>query len=255
MEKWLARYRRGERVQVWEEIRALGPRCREREYDDEVARVVAETMARVRINVDRLVAGLREEGYEFVAPTAADYHTDRSRFYPSGAVEDLIAFLEALRGPLPLVMTAWMRQVGDVNLVGNHPLWPRADMYTDALVVEFEYGAWDMTAAEVRAHYRSELEAWQWWAEEAGLEAAGGFCLPFAPDVYHKVNVSGGGPYGIYLPDGAADGLVEVEGGQMYFVDYLRHCFKWGGFPGFETMEAGNDRGVVRRLAEGLLEI
>jgi hypothetical protein len=73
--------------------------------------------------------------------------------------------------------------------------------------------------------------------------------------VYHKVNVSGGAPYGILVPDSSADATINLDGTKMYFVDYLRECFQWGGFPGFGVKEKGRDNGTVRELAEGLLAI
>jgi hypothetical protein len=81
------------------------------------------------------------------------------------------------------------------------------------------------------------------------------FSLAFAPDVYHKVNVSGGTPYAIILPNAGADALIEIYGKQSYFVDYLRECFKWGGFPGFGDKEKGRDNGTIVELVVGLLDI
>ena len=54
--------------------------------------------------------------------------------------------------------------------------------------------------------------------------------LPLAPDRYHKTNTSGGGPYGIVLPDGCADALFTWDT-TMPFVSYLNWVFSEGGFP------------------------
>lgn len=56
------------------------------------------------------------------------------------------------------------------------------------------------------------------------------FLLPLALDKFHKQNVSGGGPYGVVLPDGCVDGLFSWET-TMPFVSYLNWVFSEGGFP------------------------
>jgi hypothetical protein len=255
MSTFLKRYQAGKRITVWNEIRALGAEVRSPHYYEDVKAVVDETMDRVRYNLDLLVARLREDGYKFVWPGHENYYIDRSRCLPNEDTPELIALLEQLTGPIPLVISSWMLRVGDVNLVGNHPKWPEPDMYTDALVVEFEYKSWGLEDDGARSYYEMEYNNWQSWVKEDGLEAVGPFSLAFAPDVYHKVNVSGGTPYAIILPNAGADALIEIYGKQSYFVDYLRECFKWGGFPGFGDKEKGRDNGTIVELVVGLLDI
>jgi hypothetical protein len=55
--------------------------------------------------------------------------------------------------------------------------------------------------------------------------------LTLAPDFLQKANASGGLPYGVTLPDAAADVLFQNEANELPFVAYLRLCFAWGGFP------------------------
>ncbi len=43
--------------------------------------------------------------------------------------------------------------------------------------------------------------------------------------------------YRIVLPNPAADAPVRDELHQTTFINYLRTCFRWGGFPGFEYAE------------------
>jgi len=81
----------------------------------------------------------------------------------------------------------------------------------------------------------------------------GRYVIDIAPDVHHKSNYSGGGPYQIAFPDPGADAAV-LELGAPSFVGYLRECFRWGGFPGLadETTAPADE---LARLTEGLLEI
>jgi hypothetical protein len=59
--------------------------------------------------------------------------------------------------------------------------------------------------------------------------------ISIAPDVFHKDNISGSGPYGLELPNPAADFLFMDEGHDLLFVPYLRFAIlQWGGFPGLE---------------------
>jgi hypothetical protein len=77
-----------------------------------------------------------------------------------------------------------------------------------------------------------------------------------APDIYHKSNISGGLSYGIHLPARGADAGFENDGHETTFVDYLRLCFQWGGFPGLE--QYGEEEWRIARLEElraGLLPI
>ena len=53
------------------------------------------------------------------------------------------------------------------------------------------------------------------------------------------------------FPDARADGELVDERHQLFFVDYLRLCFEFGGFPGYEGK--GTQPQELRALAEGLV--
>ena len=253
MQSFLERYRLGDFDAVWADLRKLGPEARDPDHYTDVWAVCQEAMRRVRRNVEEIIARLSRSGYEFTDPwdgtTVIRPHappTEDSRAFAN--------WLEGLEGTLPLTARAWIEGVGDVNLMGNHPRWPEREMYTDALVIEFEYRTWALgdDAQKVREHYQTEHD---WWNKDGASGEYGPRQIDVAPDVYHKVNVSGGAPYGIIVPDPSADAAINLDGAKMYFVDYLRECFQWGGFPGFGVKEKGRDNGTVRELAEGLLAI
>jgi hypothetical protein len=62
-----------------------------------------------------------------------------------------------------------------------------------------------------------------------------GFFVGLAPDDLHKDNTSGGDPYGLQLPNPAADFPFMYERHDLLFVPYLRLAIlQWGGFPGLE---------------------
>ena len=76
--------------------------------------------------------------------------------------------------------------------------------------------------------------------------------IAIAPDDLHKANISGGAPYEIAIPDLRADGELVNERHRLFFVDYLRLCFEFGGFPGYDGAEKlpGEIAGLKAGLAE-----
>src|SRR5262245_66421957 len=78
-----------------------------------------------------------------------------------------------------------------------------------------------------------------------GSDEDGSTGIAIAPDDLHKANTSGGDPYEIAVPDERADGEVQNERHRVLFVEYLRLCFEFGGFPGYE----GQDRNLPAELA------
>jgi hypothetical protein len=80
----------------------------------------------------------------------------------------------------------------------------------------------------------------EWADERTGVnpEIAGPFRVDLAPDYLHKANISGGPAYGIELPYLGADAPLVNEEHALPFVDYLRLCFRWGGFPRLERHAA-----------------
>jgi hypothetical protein len=151
-------------------------------------------------------------------------------------------------GPVPMVLSSWLRLVGDVWLVGSHPEWPESSA-ADPLVLEVEGSRYP--GMSMRQHYENEFDAWQEWADDN--PDAEGFALPVAPDALHKANVSGGDPYRVPVPDGTAEGLFVAES-PMPFVSYLNLVFRRGGFPGEQAAGDAQQR-VKQSLADGLLEL
>lgn len=111
---YLDRYLAGEHEAVWRELAALGPAVREPPVWDDARAVAAETMRRVRHDVELLVARLGAMGFRFVHPAQA--HEP-----PTPALLARLDALEAQAGPLPLALRAFYETVGSVCLMGAHP--------------------------------------------------------------------------------------------------------------------------------------
>jgi hypothetical protein len=243
---WLDRYRSGEREQVWHELRQYGDRVRTDDLAREAQAVCDEMARRALHNVEVLVARLRAQGFQFHTNDDSREPVAPHRS-PTEQAPSLDAWLRDRFGPIPMVVSSWIRIVGDVWLVGTHPNWPES-YEADALVIELEGARYP--DASIRDYFDGEYEAWQECS--ADDEDAAGFVLPVAPDRLHKANVSGGAPYGVRLPDGTAEGLFVGEVA-MPFVAYLNLAFRHGGFPGSVS---GDQQWMIKKaLAAGLLAL
>jgi hypothetical protein len=222
---YLSRYQQGESENAWNELLALGSRVRaEPVYSDAVA-VARETMRRARHNLNLLIPRLRAVGYEFLADDPTSLYPDNVFAPPNDDVLACLAELEKSVGAFPISLRAWYEIVGEVNLMGMHPgiRHFEDEPLSDPLVVD-----------PINDYHFDMLE--DWLADRDSLGADGAFPLEIAPDEFHKANISGGSPYSVALPNDAADALVLDEWHNTTFVNYLRICFRWGGFPGFERL-------------------
>ena len=223
------RYVAGEHTAVWSELMAQGAAVRSEPLAADALAVAYETMSRVERNVRALVLRLGEIGYEFTTPDGARRRMKDVHVPPDGRTPNRIQRIEKTSGPLPLSIRAFYEVVGSVDLIGRHPSLaaPSAAVAPDPIVV--------IGVEEAL----SDLE------DEEGV-------LILAPDDLHKSNVSGGEPYEIGVPDPAADARVLNERHDLLFVDYLRLCFRFGGFPGYEGRTDLPPE--IDRLREGLVE-
>jgi hypothetical protein len=219
-------------------MRQLGSRVREPASAPQAQAVCDEMSRRARSNIETLVERLREQGDRFHRnvndQTPTEPHTP-----PGAGAEEHLHWLEQRLGPVPMVVSSWIRIVGDVWLVGTHPRWP-SSAAADPLVLEFAGSRYPNS--DIRTYVADEIAAWQ---EDQDAP----FLLPVAPDQCHKDNVSGGGAYGVVLPDASADAHFVGEAG-MPLVSYLNWVFQHGGFPA----PSGDDAQwqVIHELSEGL---
>lgn len=222
-EGWVERYRKGDRERVWSELDRLGSAVRDPGVLPEAQAVCDEMALRARFNIRLVVKRLQLQGFMFHSND--DERTPVVPFRPPGAAApQLLEWLEAEFGPVPLVLSSWLRLVGDVWLVGTHPDWSESSG-ADPLVIELEGTRYP--GVSISDFFVSEYEA---WVEEAAQDSAvGAFVLPVAPDRLHKANVSGGVPYGFRIPDAGADAVFVAEG-DVSFVSYLNLLFDNGGF-------------------------
>jgi hypothetical protein len=111
----------------------------------------------------------------------------------------------------------------------------RPDVESDPLVVE---------------PYFMDLED----AQDDDEDDADSHTVIIAPDSTHKTNHSGGSPYAIDIPNSAADAPLDGDENYGTFVEYLRTCFRWGGFPGLRASK-NPPREELAFLTQGLLSL
>ncbi len=281
------RYAAGEHEQVWKDLVALGPVVRQDPHAADALAVAYETMGRVAANVRTVVARLNAMHYEFKteAKRVDDWvhraegaislaqhsarnvsssphvqnllkmvnevqatitqQVDKAKKSPRDEmvrthipstphVRKQLARLEKVAGVLPLSLRVFYEVVGSVDWRGRHPaLAPQQGSICPDPLVVFPL---DDVFEELKQRPADEGEN----------------VLMIAPDDLHKSDISGGEPYEIAVPDLRADGELLNESHRLLFVDYLRLCFRFGGFPGYDHIDQGLPS-EIETLRQGLL--
>lgn len=232
----LSRYLRGEFVEVWDELRAY-PSI-DGELRLEALEVARATMERVRDNVALVASRLAARGW--IALSGA-LHTP-----PESVDVDAMKAIEARTGaPLPPSLRAFWEIVGGVDLVwdyerGDAPALGVDLSMADALAVDPARTAVDL------------IDEWDDRDDGVRPELRDPYKLDLAPDLLHKADISGGPPYGIELPFWGADPIWANEPHGFPFVDYLRHCLRWGGFGNLDRTPGAQS--LVDEISAGMLE-
>lgn len=222
---------------VYDELLSMQEHIYETHIYGEAVLVAREIMRRVRVNIELLIPRLHLMGYHFGEgfsenPEEEAYWRQHAPIYKAPTPEETeqTARLEQLAGILPLTLKCCYEVVGSVNFVGTFPLSENQ---------------------RERIAYGSRLDPLFIYAMEMMLTMGDGNWnkendLSIAPDRYFKYGYSGGGSYSIQTPRKAFDALLEgYEMPEITFVNYLRLCFRWGGFPGL----AGDNRLTPDELA------
>jgi hypothetical protein len=228
----IERYQHGEHRGVWQQLGAIDPL--DGTWRAEAEHVAVLTMQLVRRNAERLVTALIARGWPVTAETALPG--------PAADVEERLKRLEQLTGaPVPPALAAFWRVVGRVDLVPRE-LW-------DA---QFPAGLPESLAVADPLEILDPTAAWfcvkEWQEQSAGLhpEIAGPLELGISADYLHKANISGGGPYCVWLPCAGADPVVRQEEHQLSFTDYLRRAFASKGFLRTDRQEQWLNHGFSR---------
>lgn len=241
MTNFLERYRNGEHEQVWGEMLGYGDYIRQEPVFSDALAVARETMSRVRANIEQLHARLHEMGYQFRHPESA--------FVPAGSdARQHLDELEHLAGTLPLSLRTWYELIDTVDFTGSYPDHPE---YFDLAPLP------DPLVIDPLQDVLNNCRQWAAYHRQGEPLRNRIYCMPIAPDDYHKADIRGGPIYEIVMPTLAADALLLNCWHKTTFVDYLRISLRWGGFAGFEDPNSRPDdiTSVITYLTEGLQPI
>ena len=240
---YLERYANGDHEGVWLKLAAL----HESELDAaaliDVKAVTLETIRRVKHNLASIAAKLEAMGFVF-----GEFNEDGTGFYgddpilrahPMVALEDAPRLMTELsgvvNGPVPLVYRVFAEQIGEVDFRGTHPRF-KSEFLLDALMIDFFVPR------------RDEVE--EWLEQLADVPELAIFQHSFAPDDFHKQNVSGGSPYSYQLPDDRIAPPVLTTPIDGSFTTYLRDSILTHAcFPGFTDIPAD----LLAHLRQGLV--
>jgi hypothetical protein len=213
----LARYRRGEHVEVWQALRRI--KAIDGTLRDEALAVAVETMRRVAHCCDLAAERLSAEGWVALS--------GQLRSAPEPDLPGTLAALEQAAGsPVPPSLLAFWQVVDAVDFVWDYEQAQAAP----ALGLDLDLTELDPLIIEPAS---VASPTWLEGRSPGDLDAPSPLWL--APDRLHKANISGGDPYGIDLPFRGADPRFNDDRPQpLPFVDHLRLALRWGGFPGLE---------------------
>ena len=229
------RYINGQTEQVYQDIYALGQDAFLPNNLPDIKKVLTETFQRVAFNLDLIYAELRNVNYLF--KTEFEYNFQRPLHIPLPDTDTLLKKLDKAVEPygfVPLSLKYFYKIVGGVNFVWDYEtnenfMWAMADPIQvaslDALVNEVADDDWK----ENMQDYLSDNEN-----ENVVLE--------LAADDLHKDNVSGGPPYSLEITKKPSiDSNFLNEPNETTFINYLRICFEYCGFPGITRPDTKND--------------
>ena len=226
------RYAAGDHQQVWSDLMALGDAVRQDPHAADALAVACETMERVAANVRTVHGRLGELRYRFRVPKEA--HEP-----PPHDAGKRLQRLQKNGRTLPLSLRAFYEVVGAVNFMGRKSRWP----WTIAMLAPSQPDD-SLVLADPLVVFGFEDAFDELDEDERGF-------ISIAPDDLHKADTSGGDPYEIAVPDLRADGELLNQRHGLLFVDYLRLCFRYGGFPGFDGADTRPT--AIDRLTADLL--
>lgn len=233
MSRFYDRYLEGFYQEVYDELLAEQEQVFEEQSYEDALLVAREIMKRVRYNVELLIPRLHDLGYQFGEGFFEDMSPEERAMVendapifkePDPKTPEKVLLLEQLTGTLPLSLKCWYEEVGSINLVGLFPSHSDRGFgleYGCILDPLFIYSI-EMAIKMVTRYINKGV-----WNRDPSLA--------LSPDNYFKYGFGGSGAYTIKLPCKAFDAPLLLERHHTTFINYLRLCFRWGGFPGLEV--------------------
>jgi hypothetical protein len=241
------RYINGENEKVYEEIYALGSAAFLPSNLPDIEKVLTETFQRVDYNLAIIYNELKQINYLFKTDPNYNFEKPLHKSLPDTTV--LLEQLEKTVSPygfIPLSLKLFYKIVGGVNFVWDY------DTNEDFM--------WDMADPIQIASLDSVVEVvteegWQEDIQQYVDDKNFGFAfLDVAADDLHKDNISGEPAYAIQITNHRSiDSNFLNEPNNTTFINYLRICFQYCGFPGNPDNDSFRD--FVTRVRPKLKKI
>lgn len=185
------------------------------------------------------------------AETVAIWREMQQEVQERPSIAQLLDEAEHLCGVFPFSLHAFYEIVNGVNFVGYHPEWEKVLPWTSTRTVRSEH---DYLSPFFQLDPLFVFPFDTWKDEQFRQSGAMAECYwSTSQDSLAKYVVDDVRDfYEIHLPCLGADAILEGHG--IYFVDYLRNCFRWGGFPGWEHLPQRPEEDLAF-ITEGLLPI
>lgn len=174
---------------------------------------ISQRIRELRTRIEWLFEKLNALEFQF-------YHPEGVLPGVESDVEQSIAHIESHIGNVPFAVAEFWRTIGPVDITGTHPDWYGCD-YPDGLFI-----LPSTKAAEEVDEFLADYEQ--------RVEYDFPYLIPISPDRYHKEDVSGGMWYNVDCPSALDDPIVNDEGRELTFLDYVEFSLSWGGFAGLE---------------------
>lgn len=206
------------------------------DFRNEVLAIARQMMRQAGNKFETIIERLSREGYRFVNHTGPITR-------PESNVPEWIDQYHDRGVHIPVILEAWLMEVGNINLMGSHPDWPRPGYIFEEDKATVDPLRTDAFVCEITSDYVDYLyEEWQSLAPEERPP----FRIDFSPDHLHKANISGGMPYQVDTNRKTVDSLVLNERHCMSFLGYIRLALSWQGFPGFEDIDNAGEWSIFR---------
>lgn len=234
--KLFERYLAGETKTVYDDIEALGAEAFRPENIEAIEKILHETFSRVAHNLKIIHKALQEIGYQL--KTEFSHSFEKPLQAPFANTEALLDKLKnAIKpfGHIPLSLQYFYKYVGGVNFVwdfDNHQefMWSMADP------LEI-FSLDDLTSYITREEWAEEMQ------DYIQNEKYSNAFIDLASEDLRKDNTSGSGlMYALLVTtQPSIDSPFIHSPYQTTFIDYLRICFEYCGFPGIAHPEHKND--------------
>lgn len=230
MENYHSKYLNGNKQKVWQELMSLDLKDVKKNSDnlDLIFQYIVNALVQ---NIRIIDYFLQDSNYVFTETNQGGVgitqrNTKESPTYDlgvsgEGLIDDLNSEISSY-GILPEIFLQVYKSINYINLEGYFPEW-RGKGYLKSIPVidPLVLMPLEMILLLFEINDKSTLiESDQYY-------------LGFSPTPYTKENTSDDGLLGIFLYEREVlDGKLANYGKNLTFLEYLRNCFRWGGFPG-----------------------